>query len=206
MKIIKYDWSKYNPEALEKRGIEGKSLERLYSRLRKEVYNRIYTLKKSGYGNIEEVKKMPLRTLESIKKEVPAPDYYMRRRISDFVNFLNDPLTLARNQPKRTEIKAIRTLNNKYDLNLKSDRDLKRFGDYMQYVRNMMEGLEFDSDDAVQRYVDEKISNKVNAKKLAEAFTSWEKKDTEKARDNLKKMFPDNYKDKWKEYGLDDTG
>lgn len=201
-KVLKYDWQKYKPESLDKRGITGKSLERLYVNLRKEVYNRQYTLKKAGYGNIPEIQMLPLRTLKSVKQDVPDPEYYMKRRISDFVNFLNNPLTLVRNQGKRAEIKTIKSLQ-KRGLKLKDKKDLEMFGKYMEMIRNHMAGLIYDSDDAVKAYIENKEKKKkLSIKKLAENFSLWKTREINIAKENIKLLHPKDYEERWRQMGL----
>lgn len=198
-KYKKYDYSKYTPAALEKRGLSEREQKRLYSKLRKEVQTRIHTLKRAGYGDIDEVKRMYAPTLKEVETK-PVPIMYLHAKISEFVQFINNPLTLVRNQKKRREIKMINTLQS-HGYNI-SQSQAKAFGKFWEVLREISNNIIYDSGEAVRFFEDNYGQNKLKVKDIAQAFFEWDKKERENKIANIKLLHPKDYMEYLKKYDL----
>lgn len=196
----KYDTSKYTPQALTKRGLSDKQLRKLYSSLRREVKDRIRTLTKAGYGDIFEIKSTYAPTLKEVATK-PRPDYYLKAKIGEYASFMSNPLTLVRNQKNRKEYKIVQTLQERgYGITME---DLNTFGKYMQLIRELGNEMLYDSDDAVQMYEENKEKkNKLSYKELANSFNEWSIRNRQDKIENLKRLYPNNFEEKLKEYDL----
>lgn len=195
----KIDLNKYSPQALINRGLSNKMLRKIYSDFRGVAKKRIAALIKKGFGDVEEVKRSYFPTLKEVDTK-PSPDYYLRAKIFELANFLNNPLSLLRNQHNRTEIKAAATMKEHgYDVAAGSHISFSKF---MQLVKSRGYGLMLDSDRAVQYYESHYLEG-MSYKEIAKSFSEWQDKEIKTIIENFKLLYGKDWKSKLADRGID---
>lgn len=197
--LKKLDLNKYSPQALEKRGLGDKMLRKIYSEFSSIAKKRIQALIDKGYGDTQEVRRSVFPTLKEVDTK-PDPGYYLKAKIFELATFLNNPLSLLRNQSKRTEIKAQATLKEHgYDVAAKS---YISFGKFMETIKSRGLGLMLDSKRAVQYYESHYLEGQTY-KEIAQAFEEWQDRELKTIIENVKLLYDKDYKSHLQEMGID---
>jgi len=166
-----YEFSWYTPSEIKAKLDAGGDLEREvrkeYTRLRDISQKRLKRLAAAGYENTDvyqkNVKHYP--KLKDIKSKSE-----LAQRLSDLSRFVGSTQSTVKGLKER-EKKVLKTLK-KSGYKYVNESNLSDFGDFMEYYRDAMYDLEYDSGDAADLYtVVEK--NKLDPEKVKEDFDFW---------------------------------
>lgn len=122
-----------------------------YSRLRSIARKRIDRLQKAGVWSAQRANRARLSLLTPTKYVAESDLAFGIRDLSDFLYKKASTLPAAREEKSRRERAAwaaAQTLNTEWGLGI-SDKDMKSFGDYMDWLRKRAVDEIFDSGDAV---------------------------------------------------------
>ena len=166
-----YEFSWYTPSEIKAKLDAGGDLEREvrkeYTRLRDISQKRLKRLAAAGYENTDvyqkNVKHYP--KLKDIKSKSE-----LAQRLSDLSRFVGSTQSTVKGLKER-EKKVLKTLK-KSGYKYVNESNLSDFGDFMEYYRDALYDLEYDSGDAADLYtVVEK--NKLDPEKVKEDFDFW---------------------------------
>ena len=166
-----YEFSWYTPSEIKAKLDAGGDLERQvrkeYTRLRDISQKRLKRLSAAGYENTDvyqkNVKHYP--KLKDIKSKSE-----LAQRLSDLSRFVGSSQSTVSGLKER-EKKVLKTLK-KSGYKYINESNLSDFGDFMEYYRDALYDLEYDSGDAADLYtVVEK--NKLDPEKVKEDFDFW---------------------------------
>ena len=166
-----YDVGWYTPSEIKVKLEAGGDLERQvrkeYTRLRDISQKRLKRLSAAGYENTDvyqkNVKHYP--KLKDIKSKSE-----LAQRLSDLSRFVGSSQSTVSGLKER-EKKVLKTLK-KSGYKYVNEFNLSYFGEFMEYYRDAMYDLEYDSGDAADLYtVVEK--NKLDPEKVKEDFDFW---------------------------------
>lgn len=187
------DVNKWTKPAIEKRGLSYKTLRKRYSEYRAIAVKRQKSLAAKGYGKMPEVTQAKFPTLKELDARNIDVELYLKMKMKQVVEFLNNPLTLVRNQGRRQEIKSMKTLQlhgyNIYDSNFEA------FIDFMQKLRSRGLGLLEDSDRAA-KYFSEHWRPDMDLDTFIKSFEKYRREDDADKIENLKLLHPDDYKER----------
>lgn len=187
------DVNKWTKPAIEKRGLSYKTLRKRYSEYRAIAVKRQKALAKKGYGKMPEVTQAKFPTLKELDMRDIDVELYLKLKMKQLVEFLNNPLTLVSNQSRRKEIKAMATLKlhgyNIYDSNFEA------FVDFMQKLKSRGLGLLEDSDRAA-KYFSEHWRPDMDLDTFIKSFEKYRREDDSDKIENLKLLHPDDYKER----------
>lgn len=187
------DVNKWTKPAIEKRGLSYKTLRKRYSEYRAVAVKRQKALAAKGYGKMPEVTQAKFPTLKELDARNIDVELYLKMKMKQVVEFLNNPLTLVRNQGRRQEIKSMKTLQlhgyNIYDSNFEA------FIDFMQKLRSRGLGLLEDSDRAA-KYFSEHWRPDMDLDTFIKSFEKYRREDDADKIENLKLLHPDDYKER----------
>jgi hypothetical protein len=166
-----YDVGWYTPSEIKAKLEAGGSLEREvrkeYTRLRDISQKRLKRLAKVGYTETDVYKKNVSHypKLKDIKTKSE-----LAQRLSDLSRFVASSQSTVKGLKER-EKKVLKTLR-KNGYRYLNESNLSDFGEFMEYYRDAMYDLEYDSGDAADLYtVVEK--NKLDPEKVKEDFDFW---------------------------------
>lgn len=166
-----YDVGWYTPSEIMAKLSSKASLQREvrkeYTRLRDISQKRLKRLAAAGYENADVYKKNVKHypKLKDIKT-----DTELAQRLSDLSRFVGSTQSTVRGLKER-EKKVLKTLK-KNGYKYIDESNLSDFGEFMEYYRDAMYDLEYDSGDAADLYtVVEK--NKLDPEKVKEDFDFW---------------------------------
>ena len=166
-----YDVGWYTPSEIKAKLDAGGALEREvrkeYTRLRDISQKRLKRIAAAGYENTDvyqkNVKHYP--KLKDIKSKSE-----LAQRLSDLSRFVGSTQSTVKGLKER-EKKVLKTLK-KSGYKYVNESNLSDFGDFMEYYRDALYDLEYDSGDAADLYtVVEK--NKLDPEKVKEDFDFW---------------------------------
>ena len=166
-----YDVGWYTPSEIKAKLDAGGALEREvrkeYTRLRDISQKRLKRIAAAGYENTDvyqkNVKHYP--KLKDIKSKSE-----LAQRLSDLSRFVGSTQSTVKGLKER-EKKVLKTLK-KSGYKYINEFNLSDFGDFMEYYRDALYDLEYDSGDAADLYtVVEK--NKLDPEKVKEDFDFW---------------------------------
>ena len=166
-----YDVNWYTPSEIKAKLEAGGDLKREvrkeYTRLRDIAQKRIKRLAKAGYTDTEvyqrNYKHYP--KLKSIKS-----DSELAQRLSDLSRFVASKSSTVKGLKER-EKKVLETVH-KHKYKWVDESSIKDFGEFMEYYRDAMYDMEYDSGDAADLFtVVEK--NKLDPEKVKEDFDFW---------------------------------
>lgn len=166
-----YDVGWYTPSEIKAKLEAGGDLEREvrkeYTRLRDISQKRLKRLAAAGYTDTEAYKKNVKHypKLANIKSKSE-----LAQRLSDLSRFVGSTQSTVRGLKER-EKKVLKTLK-KNGYKYINESNLSDFGEFMEYYRDAMYDMEYDSGDAADLYtVVEK--NKLDPEKIKEDFDFW---------------------------------
>lgn len=194
----KLNIKKYTVQALEQRGLSTNELRKLYSELRSISLKRRNALIAKGYKDVQEAR-LSVRKLKDMGG-VPDVEYYIKAKIYEMAQYLNNPLTLLSNQSKRAELKAQQTLRD-HGFAIAATR-YTSFGKFMEALKARGGGLMLDSFRAV-KYFEKEALNKTSLKDMVEDFNQWQQAEIKTIVENTKAVYPNQYREKLKEYEID---
>lgn len=187
------DVNKWTKPAIEKRGLSYKTLRKRYSEYRAVAVKRQKALAAKGYGKMPEVTQAKFPTLKELDARGIDVELYLKMKMKQVVEFLNNPLTLVSKQSRRKEIKAIKTLQlhgyNIYDSNFEA------FVDFMQKLKSRGLGLLEDSDRAA-KYFSEHWRPDMDLDTFIKNCEEYRREDDADKIGNLKLLHPDDYKER----------
>ena len=168
-----YDVGWYTPSEIKAKLEAGGSLEKEvrkeYTRLRDISQKRLKRLAAAGYTETDVYKKNVTHypKLKDIKTKSE-----LSQRLSDLSRFVGSSQSTVKGLKER-EDKVLKTLRkNGYAYGYINESNLRDFGEFMEYYRDAMYDLEYDSGDASDLYtVVEK--NKLDPEKVKEDFDFW---------------------------------
>ena len=166
-----YEFSWYTPSEIKAKLEAGGSLEREvrkeYTRLRDISQKRLKRLAAAGYTNTE-VYQRNYRHYPKLKDIKSKSE--LAQRLSDLSRFVGSSQSTVSGLKER-EKKVLKTLK-KSGYKYVNESNLSYFGEFMEYYRDAMYDLEYDSGDAADLYtVVEK--NKLDPEKVKEDFDFW---------------------------------
>lgn len=166
-----YDVGWYTPSEIKAKLEAGGDLEREvrkeYTRLRDISQKRLKRLAAAGYENTDVYKK---NVKHYPKLKAIKTDSELAQRLSDLSRFVGSTQSTVRGLKER-EKKVLKTLK-KNGYKYVNESNLSDFGEFMEYYRDAMYDLEYDSGDAADLYtVVEK--NKLDPEKVKEDFDFW---------------------------------
>lgn len=166
-----YDVGWYTPSEIKAKLEAGGSLAREvrkeYTRLRDISQKRLKRLSAAGYENTDVYKK---NVKHYPKLKAIKTDSELAQRLSDLSRFVGSTQSTVRGLKER-EKKVLKTLK-KNGYKYVNESNLSDFGEFMEYYRDAMYDLEYDSGDAADLYtVVEK--NKLDPEKVKEDFDFW---------------------------------
>lgn len=166
-----YDVGWYTPSEIKAKLGAGGDLKREvrkeYTRLRDIAQKRLKRLAAAGYESTDVYKKNVKHypKLKAIKTESE-----LAQRLSDLSRFVGSTQSTVKGLKER-EKKVLKTLK-KNGYKYINESNLSDFGEFMEYYRDAMYDLEYDSGDAADLYtVVEK--NKLDPEKVKEDFDFW---------------------------------
>lgn len=166
-----YEFSWYTPSEIKAKLEAGGSLEKEvrkeYTRLRDISQKRLKRLAAAGYTDTDVYKKNVSHypKLKDIKTKSE-----LAQRLSDLSRFVASSQSTVKGLKER-EQKVLKTLR-KSGYKYVNESNLSDFGEFMEYYRDAMYDLEYDSGDAADLYtVVEK--NKLDPEKVKEDFDFW---------------------------------
>lgn len=166
-----YDVSWYTPSEIKAKLEAGGSLEKEvrkeYTRLRDISQKRLKRLAAAGYTDTDVYKKNVSHypKLKDIKTKSE-----LAQRLSDLSRFVASSQSTVKGLKER-EKKVLQTLK-KSGYKYVNESNLSDFGEFMEYYRDAMYDMEYDSGDAADLYtVVEK--NKLDPEKVKEDFDFW---------------------------------
>lgn len=166
-----YDVGWYTPSEIKAKLEAGGSLEKEvrkeYTRLRDISQKRLKRLAAAGYTETDVYKKNVTHypKLKDIKTKSE-----LAQRLSDLSRFVGSSQSTVKGIKER-EQKVLKTLR-KSGYKYVNESNLSDFGEFMEYYRDAMYDLEYDSGDAADLYtVVEK--NKLDPEKVKEDFDFW---------------------------------
>lgn len=187
------DVNKWTKPAIEKRGLSYKTLRKRYSEYRAIAVKRQKALVAKGYGKMPEVTQAKFPTLKELDMRDIDVELYLKLKMKQLVEFLNNPLTLVSKQSRRKEIKAMKTLQlhgyNIYDSNFEA------FVDFIEKLRSRGLGILEDSDRAA-KYFSEHWRPDMDLDTFIKSFERFRKEDDADKVENLKLLHPEDYKDR----------
>lgn len=191
------DATKYLAENLEQRGVSMAAQRKLYTQFRNTALKRIKRLNEKGITDTPELKKINLPTLKEIDENM-YPTHYFHFKLIEAINFINNPLTLISNQNRREEVKIIETLKSHgYDV---AAKNIKKFGKFMEAVRARYIGLFYDSDRIARWYERMQSENgKTSIDDMVDSYIAWQEKEDRLLVENMKLLYPDDYKKRLQE-------
>ena len=166
-----YDVGWYTPSEikakLEAGGALAREVRKEYTRLRDISQKRLKRLSAAGYENTDVYKK---NVKHYPKLKAIKTDSELAQRLSDLSRFVGSTQSTVRGLKER-EKKVLKTLK-KNGYKYINESNLSDFGEFMEYYRDAMYDLEYDSGDAADLYtVVEK--NKLDPEKVKEDFDFW---------------------------------
>lgn len=166
-----YDFSWYTPSEikakLEAGGALEKEVRKEYTRLRDISQKRLKRLAAAGYTNTE-VYQRNYRHYPKLKDIKSKSE--LAQRLSDLSRFVGSSQSTVKGIKER-EQKVLKTLK-KSGYKYVNESNLSDFGEFMEYYRDAMYDMEYDSGDAADLYtVVEK--NKLDPEKVKEDFDFW---------------------------------
>ena len=166
-----YDFSWYTPSEIKAKLDAGGDLERVvrkeYTRLRDISQKRLKRLAAAGYENTDVYQKNVKHYLKL--KDIKSKSE-LAQRLSDLSRFVGSSQSTVSGLKER-EKKVLKTLK-KSGYKYVNESNLSEFGEFMEYYRDALYDLEYDSGDAADLYtVVEK--NKLDPEKVKEDFDFW---------------------------------
>lgn len=166
-----YDVGWYTPSEIKAKLEAGGSLEKEvrkeYTRLRDISQKRLKRLAAAGYTETDVYKKNVSHYLKL--KDIKTKSE-LAQRLSDLSRFVASSQSTVKGLKER-EQKVLKTLR-KSGYKYVNESNLSDFGEFMEYYRDAMYDLEYDSGDAADLYtVVEK--NKLDPEKVKEDFDFW---------------------------------
>lgn len=182
------DVNRWTKQAIEKRGISEKTLRKRYSEFRAVAVRRQKALIAKGYGKVPEVTANKFPTLAELDARADLDvNLYLKLKMKQLAEFINNPLTLVSKQGERSSYKAYKTLN-EHGFNVKF-KDMEAFGDFMDKLRARGLGLLLDSDRAA-KYFAEHYRPDIPMEAFLDAFERYRKEDDTDKLENLISLYP----------------
>lgn len=200
----------YHYEAFKYGNVDSAQLRKEYSRLRKTANRRLERMEGTRYENSQTYLKNAGRytTLEQIEQEALAHaqnlkpearqryvDMHVAKKLADMYKFLTAKTGSIRGM-QRVENELIESLHER-GLTFVNKKNIQQFGEYMEYMRTLHAGRQYDSERAAELF-GTATKKGINPMEIAEDFTFW-KEHEEELEDmpkfkNAKKRTAEDYK------------
>lgn len=164
-----------------------KTLRKRYSEYRSIAVKRQKALQQKGYEKVPEVTNAKFPTLRELdSRQDFDTELYLKLKMKQLVEFLNNPLTLVSNQKDRSMFKALKTLQlhgyNIYETNFES------FGDFMDALRARSLGILFDSRDAAE-FFEKNWKKDMSIDDLMKSYEKYELKEQAAQVENIRALY-----------------
>lgn len=164
-----------------------KTLRKRYSEYRSVAVKRQKALQQKGYVNVPEVTNAKFPTLRELdSRQDFDTELYLKLKMKQLVEFLNNPLTLLSNQKDRSMFKALKTLQlhgyNIYETNYEA------FGEFMDALRARSLGILFDSRDAAE-FFEKKWKKDMSIDDLMKSYTKYELNEQAAQVENIRALY-----------------
>lgn len=175
----------YHIEAFKSGAISGKELRAEYSRLRQTANKRLQRmeggrfeksqtyLKNAGkYKTISQIEREALAHAKNLKPEIAQQyvDAQIAKKMADLYKFLTAKTGSIRGM-QRAENEMISTLRDR-GLTFITKDNIQQFGEYMEYMRTLHKGRQFDSERAADIF-GTAVRKGINPDEIAEDYEYW---------------------------------
>jgi len=182
------DVNKWTKQAIEKRGLSDKTLRKRYSEFRAIAVRRQKALIAKGYGKVPEVTANKFPTLKELKARPDLDvNLYLKLKMKQLAEFINNPMTLVSKQGERSVYKAYETLN-QHGFSIEFS-EMEAFADFMDKLRSRGLGLLLDSDRAA-KYFAEHWRPDIPMESFLDAFEKFRLEDDTDKVENLMNLYP----------------
>lgn len=200
----------YHYEAFTHGTISSEELRKEYSRLRQTANKRLdrmkgtryedtktYKYNAGKYTTLAQIEAEALRYAKKMKPEAAQKyvDSYVAHKLADMYKFLTSKTGSIRGMQK-VENETIQTLREK-GLTFINKSNIVQFGDYMEYLRSIHKGKQFDSERAVELFGTASKKG-INPDEILEDYEYWKEREQELAKTpkikNEKRRTAEDYK------------
>lgn len=160
--------SSYNYEALKQMDVN--TLRKEYSRLRDVAHKRLMRLSQSDFAKSQTYLRYrnAFTGLKQIKKTQVSR---LSKKLSDLYTFLNLESSTVSGS-RATSRRIIKGLQERGYTYIKTDKDLRNFGNFMDFNRALKKGGKYDSEKVVEM-MDATEKAGISAKQVQQDFTFW---------------------------------
>lgn len=169
MANIQFNLPNYNYDAL--RAMNVKDVRREYSRLRSIARKRLERLSQNPEFTKSQTYLRYRNTFTSLKDIKPNQVARLSKKLSEVYQFLGMETSTVTGM-KDVSKRIIAGLQAKGYTAIKTDKDLRRFGEYMDFNRALKKGGKYDSEKVVEM-MDATEKAGISAKQVQQDFTFW---------------------------------
>lgn len=184
----------YHYEAFTGGNVSREELRKEYSRLRQTANKRLqrmegtryettqtYLRNAGKYGTLEQIEKQALANAKKLKPEAAQKyvDAVVAKKLADVYKFLTAKTGSIRGMQK-VENEIIETLNER-GYTFVNKKNIQQFGDYMEYLRSVHNGKQFDSERAGELF-GIAVKKGIPPEQVAQDFEYWKNHSEELAK------------------------
>ena len=164
----KFNLSSYNYETLKQMDV--KTLRKEYSRLRDVAHKRLMRLSQSDFAKSQTYLRYR-NAFTGLRQIKPTQVSRLSKKISDLYTFLNLETSTVSGS-RATSKRIIKGLQERGYTYIKTDKDLRNFGNFMDFNRALKKGGKYDSQRVVEM-MEETDKAGLTAKDVQKDFDFW---------------------------------